>query len=356
MERADNERWLDDALAGAFGSDDTRPDFEVWKAQHPEAVQKIVMRTPRSRRSPAMRNTRMNHLLARLAMAAAIVVAAIIGIAQLNKPRTETRQPELISGPVTHTFSDGSIADLADGAQIRTLGQSDRRGFEHIAGKIDVSVAKGQGDFVVTTPCGQVRALGTEFTLELADGTTDSGGDVQLLAVEVTEGKVEVSNAQGTIALEATQNTIVEKDTAPYDFRRDESLPQRLRERIASAIAAMQAGDAPAYMANYNIDYMFRLIKGREEYDPQRFGGSEADLERIRQGFGNIAGPEELARQFAATGGIEAHPRLYVRSVGLNEAGDHAQARVLERRDENHLVITTPQWHYFDNDWWQIDD
>jgi hypothetical protein len=55
-------------------------------------------------------------------------------------------------------------------------------------------------------------------------------------------------------------------------------------------------------------------------------------------------------------GGIEAHPRLYVRSVRLNEAGDHAEARVLERKDASHWVITSPQWHYFENDWWQIDD
>ena len=356
MERVNDDKWLDETLTDAIGSNRTQPDFETWKVTHPEAVSKLVTRTSPAQRSPLIRNPRMNHLLAKLAIAAAVIIAAIIGITQLNKPTMETLQPQLVSGPTAHTFSDGSIARLADGAQIRTLGQANKRSFEHITGKVEVSVAKGQGDFLVTTPCGDVKALGTEFTLELIDGTTDHGEKLELLAVEVTEGKVEVSNAQGKMALEATQDTIVEKDTAPYDFRQDGSLPERLRERITSAIAAMETGDARAYIANHNIDYMFRLITGKEEYDPQRFGGSETDLERLRQGLGGVSGPDELAQQFVAMGGIKTHSKLYVRSVTLNDAGDHAQAQVLERKDKNHVVITTPQWHYFDHDWWQIDD
>jgi len=179
---------------------------------------------------------------------------------------------------------------------------------------------------------------------------------VQLLSVEVAEGKVEVRNDKGRTTLEATQDIIVEKDAAPYDFSRDESLPARLRERVASAVAAMQAGDAAAHMANYNVDYMFRLVKGQEEYDPQRFGGSEADLERIRQACGDVANADELTNRFLAMGGMKAQGKLYVRSVTLSEAGDHAQAQCLERKSAHHLVITTPQWHYFDNDWWQVDD
>ena len=40
----------------------------------------------------------------------------------------------------------------------------------------------------------------------------------------------------------------------------------------------------------------------------------------------------------------------------LGGGGQHARAECIRRKSENHIVITRPQWHHFDNDWWQIDD
>ena len=45
-----------------------------------------------------------------------------------------------------------------------------------------------------------------------------------------------------------------------------------------------------------------------------------------------------------------------MRSAQVNEAGDHAQGTCIDFRGENRYVITSPQWHFFDNDWWQVDD
>jgi hypothetical protein len=71
----------------------------------------------------------------------------------------------------------------------------------------------------------------------------------------------------------------------------------------------------------------------------------------------DIDGPQELLERFTAMGGIKkASGEIYVRSVSLNENGDHAVARCIEYAGENHIVGHNPQWHYFDNDWWQIDD
>ncbi len=363
MGRAEDDKWLDEALDKAIASRDTEPNFETWKANHPEAVERLTARVePSAGRLPVTRRITMNGLFVKLAAAAVIVIAGIVGVTQLathNETGTinMVEAPMALAGPLTHTFADGSMVKLADGAQIRTYGTTGQRGFEHIAGQVDVTVAKGQGEFIVSTPYGTVKALGTQFKLDLVDGVAENTKEkVQLLSVEVAEGKVEVRNDKGRTTLEATQDIIVEKDAAPYDFSRDESLPARLRERVTSAVAAMQAGDATAYMANYNIRYTFRLVKGQEEYDPQRFGGSEADLERIRQACGDVANADELTNRFLAMGGMKAQGKLYVRSVTLSEAGDHAQAQCLERKSAHHLVITTPQWHYFDNDWWQVDD
>jgi hypothetical protein len=177
-------------------------------------------------------------------------------------------------GPMTHTFADGSTVQLAQGASIRTFADAGRRGFEHVAGRIDVSVAKGQGEFVVTTPYGQVTALGTQFTMDLVDGVAANTKEpVRLLAVEVAEGSVQVSNPKGSSLLKERQKLIVEANQKPYDFSRDPSVPEKVRQRIAAMVTALEGRDAAAWLANYNIDYMYKLVKGQEAYDPQRFAG-----------------------------------------------------------------------------------
>ncbi len=362
MERADNEKWLDEALDKALASRDTQPDFDSWQANHPEAVQRLTSPAAPQAGRQTIRSIRMNSLFVKLAAAAAIAIAAIIGITQLtgdapDETGLDVIIAEALTGPMTYEFPDGSTVTLAPGASIYPFTNPDIRGFEHAAGTVDVTVAKGKGPFIVRTPYGDVKALGTQFTLDLVDGVAENTNEqVQFLSVEVTEGKVEISNDKGRRFLEASQGAIVEKNVGPYDFNQDESLPARLRERIAAAVVAMEAGDAQAYIANYNVDYMFKLIKGQEPYDPQRFGGSEADLERLRQGFADVASPKDMTDRFLAMGGIKAQGKLYIRAVELNEAGDHARAQCLERKSETHLTITTPQWHYFDNDWWQVDD
>ena len=42
MGRVNDERWLDEALNQALHSADTRPDFQKWIANHPEAIEKLT--------------------------------------------------------------------------------------------------------------------------------------------------------------------------------------------------------------------------------------------------------------------------------------------------------------------------
>ena len=301
----------------------------------------------------------MKSPITKLAVAAVVAVVTAVGIQQLihpDKVETEIRTMTLVAGPQTIRLIDGSEVTLAQDAQIRVSNAAGTRGIEYIAGRIDVSVTKGPGEFIVTTPYGNVKALGTEFTLDLVTGLmADTQEQVQFLAVEVTEGSVEVSNASGSSIIEESQRLVVETNRGPYDFTQDEGLPASLRQRIGAMLEAVEAGDAAAYMANHNIDYMYKLVKGLEAYDSQRFGGSEADLQRIRQGFGDAQSPEELKERFVKMGGIKkAAGRIYVRSVEVN--GDHAVAKCIEHVRDKYIIKHTPQWHYFDGDWWQVDD
>ena len=365
MGRVDDDNWLDEALEGALHSDDTQPNFETWKARHPEAVAKLTTRTPPPQRPPAIRSIRMNSLFVKLAAAAVVAIAAIVGVYHHSQRldrvtvggRVSAKVPRLlVTGPKIQTLDDGSTVELAEGAQIRTYGEADRRGFEHVSGAIEVNVTKALREFIVTTPYGDVKAVGTEFTLELVDGTTDGGEKVEILTVEVTEGKVEVSNDKGTTTLAASQGTIVAKDAAPYDFNQDESLPDRLKERIQAMLEAFAAGDAAAWAANFNIGYVFKLGKGQVDYDPLLFGGSQEDAERLGEMLKDIESPEQLAQVFLHTINITEPIKIYVRAVELSADGAHARAQCIRRKSQRSMTLTTPQWHHFDNDWWQIDD
>lgn len=363
MERPENNKWLDEALTETIGSEKPQTDFDKWKQQHPDAVNMLTSRAGKeaSVSPPRFKARRiiMTSTITKLAAAALVAIAAITGIHQLTDTETGTLDTfRLVAGPQNIKLTDGSEVTLAKGAQIKVNDAAGTRGFEHIAGIIDVSVVKGLGEFIVTTPYGNVKALGTEFTLEMVDGViANTQEHVQLLTVEVTEGSVEVSNAKGSSILKASQKLIVEPDQKPYDYSQDENLPVRLQERIQSMLIAVIAGDTQAWMANYNLDYMYKLIKGKVEYDPNLFGGSKADAERLQQMGGDINSPQELLDRFIAMGGIKkASGEIYVRSVTLNENGDHAVARCMEYASDHHIIGHTPKWHYFDNDWWQVDD
>jgi len=358
MGRVNDDKWLDEALNKVIHSDDTRPDFEKWKASHPEAVEMLTSRTPQSQRPPVIRRMIMNATLIKLAAAAVIIIAAIVGITQLtpNSPQGTLVAQQTIAGPMTHTFTDGSTVQLAQGASIRTFADAAKRGFEHVAGQIDVTVAKGKGEFIVTSPYGQVKALGTQFTMNVMDEVAANTKErVQLLAVKVKEGTVEVRSDKGTTTLTENQDIVVAANAAPYDFGKDEKLPKELRARIQSMINALKAKDGAAWVANYNINYVFKLAKGQVAYDPNLFGGTAEDAQNLQKGLGDkVTSPEELAKMVASSLNSQGG-EYYITSITMNKAGDHASAKCVSKNG-NRTVVLGPQWHNFDGHWWQIDD
>jgi len=363
MGRVNDDQWLDEALNEAIHSDDTQPDFERWKLQHPEAVEKLTSRTPPTQRPLRIRRIIMNATFVKLAAAAVIAIAAVVGITKLTQNRPEGTPGttitqiarQTLTGPMTHTFADGSTVQLAQGASIRTYTEAGKRGFEHVAGQIDVTVAKGKGEFIVTTPYGQVKALGTQFTMNMMDDVAANTKErVQLLAVKVREGSVEVRNTQGTTTLTANQDIVVALNAPPYDFNKDEKLPKELRARIQSMINALKAKDGAAWVANYNINYVYKLAKGQVAYDPNLFGGTAEDAENLKKGLGNVGSPAELAKMVASSLNSNGG-EIYITSIVMSKAGDHAKAKCVSKNGDR-TVVLGPQWHNFEGGWWQIDD
>ena len=83
MERFEDKNWLDEALTDAIGAEDTKPNFEKWKEQHPKAIEMLTSRVDRQpsavKRPLNIRNIFMKSPITKLAVAAAIFIAFGIG-------------------------------------------------------------------------------------------------------------------------------------------------------------------------------------------------------------------------------------------------------------------------------------
>lgn len=301
----------------------------------------------------------MQNKITKFAVVAVVIVAGFLATT-LKQPNKVIEQPKIselkvieLAGHQNYKLNDGSTIKLKENAEIKTYSNNKIRGFELMTGEVEVSVVKDDKPFLVKTSLGEVKALGTVFTLDLI-----TSGDVpELLIVDVGEGAVQVTNSHGSTNIEVNRSVVVGQDAPPYDFMQDEKLPARLKERIDSMLTAIETGDKKLYVSNYNIEAMYELVKGKIKYEdhPDWFSGMDAeDANRIKKAFADVESPEQLAR-IMLTGISDKTHKLYVRGVTLSSNNKHAVADCVERRD-NRMLRLTPQWTHFRDDWWQTDD
>ncbi len=87
MEQTVNNKWLDEELTKAIGSEGKKPDFEKWKQLHPEAVEMLTSRAgkePTSTRSLNIWRMIMKSPITKLA-AAVIIIAVLLAITVQNE-------------------------------------------------------------------------------------------------------------------------------------------------------------------------------------------------------------------------------------------------------------------------------
>ena len=88
MKPIEDDKWLDDILSKVIGSEKSEPDFEKWRQSHPEAVEMLTSRAYRqsanSIRPLNIWRVIMKSKITKLAAAAAIIIAAFIGIYQFG--------------------------------------------------------------------------------------------------------------------------------------------------------------------------------------------------------------------------------------------------------------------------------
>lgn len=84
MNHPENDKWLDDALAETIGSEKTKPNFDKWKQEHPEAVEMLTSRIDKgASASPSplsIRKMIMKSPITKLAAAAVIIIACFTGL------------------------------------------------------------------------------------------------------------------------------------------------------------------------------------------------------------------------------------------------------------------------------------
>jgi hypothetical protein len=147
MKRPENNKWLDDELTKAIGSEKTEPDFEKWHQSHPEAVEMLTSRAGRqtsaSRRPHNIRDIIMKSPITKLAAAAVIILAVILSmtvVSNLGSPAYALEQTVKAFENVRHMHimrrdEAGQVEDERwieigpDGVQARYRQDTTSRGF-----------------------------------------------------------------------------------------------------------------------------------------------------------------------------------------------------------------------------------
>jgi len=293
------------------------------------------------------------------AISASVIIIVAVGLYFLavNPPLGPAIAQEFVEhiGPQVVNLADSSKIELAEGAKIVVRSQSKVRGFEYISGLINVEVAKDSKAFIVTTEFGEVKTLGTKFSIELINAVLQNTKEnLEMLSVKVIEGTVQVSNDKGSTVISKNHTVNIERQKAPYDFTQDKNLPPRLIERIQSMVEAMETGDKNKYISNYNVEALYKLAKGEIKFAEHRYwfsGMSEENAQNFIKAFEKAESPEQMVEMMCGGISDEESGKIYVRSVILEPDGKHARAYCVSKNYGH-----TPQWTYFDGDWWQTDD
>lgn len=136
------------------------------------------------------RRLRRRRAVLSLAAAACAVAAVFVLRPGSTAPVAASPAPAtgvIVSAPQQRTLADGSIVELKDGAQIEVAFTSGVRRVTLRRGTAHFQVAKNPSrPFVVTAHGLTVRAVGTAFCVDLAQGSVE---------VLVTEGRVAVAEA-----------------------------------------------------------------------------------------------------------------------------------------------------------------
>lgn len=235
-----------------LGSDDdaerhaAEAGFATWKAADPRHAQaaaeiEILLEHLQAIRGPQARPARValgavfaqpRRQRRNRQIAAALAIAVLLGgpaalTLESHAPRYFTADLRTGTGEWhRYTLQDGSTVALDSGSAINLRFEQGRRVVELVQGGILVTVARDASrPFVVQTPQGDMRALGTRFTVERSEGSTTlsmlESKVAVLAAAQRAAGAAQASVVQAGERVRITGNAVgaVERiDPAGIDY------------------------------------------------------------------------------------------------------------------------------------------
>lgn len=236
--------------------------------------------------------------------AAAVVMLCFLPFRQASAPASAAVLTAAADTPEWRRLPDGSFVELNAGAEIATDFSPDRRSVRLLRGEAHFAVTKDpQRPFVVTAGRVAIRAVGTEFAVQLA------AGDVDVL---VTEGRVAVERAaERPLAPSAVQPA--EAVLAFVDAGNSVSLPAEAPPAVTprfSPVSPSQVQSALAWRSRrveFSDTPLTDVVAHFNRRNTIQLQVANAEVGQIRVGGVFWADdPEALARLLETSTGIRA--------------------------------------------------
>ncbi|MFH0794222.1 MAG: FecR domain-containing protein [bacterium] len=203
-------------------------EHHLWELRYPphETVpKKRTLEVVRQIAAPRITRRVVYSLLAAAAVVAAVLIYPslhlksyfVLGqIAQITRVGTDEMRGEwrAIAAAQDVSLKWGDLCEFrpSDGSRVRIGGPASLRivGKREILlheGVIYLNIAKSKKNFIVRTPDGEVRQLGTEYYVSRTEGKT---------TVAVLEGSVEFQRGADTLPLQSAQYAVAQKGASLY--------------------------------------------------------------------------------------------------------------------------------------------
>ncbi|MHC4741034.1 MAG: hypothetical protein ACYS8Z_03935 [Planctomycetota bacterium] len=176
--------------------------------------------------------------------------------------------------------------------------------------------------------------------------------------VKLAVAAVVVIAATIAVSMMTNQQATMAKSSALSDGAWSDGIPARVSERIASMVEAFEQGDAKAWAANFNLQSVFDLARGKIEEPASHPWFSQmtpGDVQNLKNGLARFSSIEQVKEAFVGSVNMDGKAEVLVESAKLNEAGNVVEAVCIVKRSRGTTKIF-PKWTNFEGDWWQTDD
>ncbi len=232
-----------------------------------------------------------------LSLGVALAAAAAAVLAFLPGPTGNAADGErsaVILRPERRSLPDGSVVELDAGAEIQVAFSAERRSVRLVRGEVHFAVVRDpHRPFVVAAGGLAVRAVGTEFAVQLTRGT---------VGVLVTEGRVAVEHAPAPATDPAPAVTYLDAGDQLTVPTSTSAPPAPVRYSPAERQAALAWRGLRVEFSDTPLGEAIALFN---RHNRVQLSLGDEDLARIRiSGFFPADDPEGFSRLLAASAGL----------------------------------------------------